>query len=132
MTQIATMFPLLTDVSCLMQLFKVYIERYQHLEEGHAREYMDECVQAMLLLFCGSVPTWLLFVNIFMESAMVWLLLPVDMFVNNACLFLLLPENDAAYHFLCRGCHRVLLDHCFFPHLCRLSNKRRGHEKRQS
>merc|ERR1712176_516372 len=75
-----------------------------------------------MLLFCGSIPTWILFINIFMKSAIVWILIPYDMFTNNLCLFLLYKENKDLYDLLCVNCHKLLFYQCFFPHFRKRSN----------
>jgi len=71
----------------------------------------------MMLLFMGSVSTWALFLNIFLKSPVVWLLLPYDLLLNNLCLFLLFPQNHSLYVLLCFNCHQFTLFQCFFPNL---------------
>merc|ERR1712130_1041787 len=59
-----------------------------------------------MLLFCGSIPTWILFINVFIKSSIVWILIPYDMFINNLCLFLIYSENQYLY--------KLLFHYCFF------------------
>merc|ERR1712228_182037 len=67
-----------------------------------------------MLLFCGGIPTWILFINIFIKSSIVWILIPYDMFINNICLFLIYSENQYLYKLLFLNCHKGFFHCCFF------------------